>query len=115
MSATEIYPEHEKLRAVKVQSQAIGEFLDYGLPRLGDGMRVYERITRDCECSGCRRGNPQDWHTYDELAPGLPVTVEEWVPSHRSIPAMLAEWFGIDERALAAEKDSMLNALHVHA
>jgi hypothetical protein len=31
------YPEHDKLAAVKEQSQALGEFLDFTLPRLGRG------------------------------------------------------------------------------
>jgi hypothetical protein len=29
------YPEHEKLKAISDRSQEIGEFLDYGLPRMG--------------------------------------------------------------------------------
>lgn len=104
------YPEHEKLREVAVRSQAVGEFIDYALPRLGNGMAIYERFKRPCECVGCgtKAGDPSRWHTYDELAPGLPVMVEEWVPTTRTITDMLAEVFGIDYPALQAEKDAML-------
>jgi hypothetical protein len=105
------YPQHEKLAAVKDESQAIGEFLDFGLRRLGGGMAIYERVEFECECSGCQQGDPLRWHTYEELTPGLPVRKERWVPTPRSIQSMLAEWFEIDEQALAREKESMVEEM----
>lgn len=103
------YPEHEKLAAVKEESQALGEFLDFGLARLGKGMAIYERVERPCECSGCLDDDPLRWHTYEELAPGLPVMKEEWRPTFRTISSMLAEHFGVDEAKLSEEKERMLD------
>ena len=81
----ERYPEHNKLRAVQTQSEAIGEFLDVGLGRLG--LDLYE--TRNEFGDQLRRA----------------------VPSHRSIESILAEWFEIDLNVLEAEKRAMLDAL----
>jgi hypothetical protein len=108
------YPLHMKLREVKEQAQAIGEFLDYGLPRLGKGMAVYERIVRPCECRYCEVSDAvHGMHTEEEVANAVDgrVQVEEWVPTHRTIQSMLGEHFGIDEAALNAEKDAMLAAM----
>lgn len=79
------HPEHDKLATVKDASQAIGEFIDYGLPRMGLVI---------CEEPGTRRNR--------SLRP---------VPTSRSIQSMLADWFDIDEQALEAEKRAMLAAL----
>ena len=78
-------PEHDKLDAVKDASQAIGEFLDYGLARLGLVL---------CEEPESRR-NRSRWCN----------------PTSRSISSILAAHFDIDERALEAEKRAMLEEL----
>lgn len=39
------YPEHDKLAKVKDKSQAIGEFLDYGLPQ-GYVLAKYDKYDR---------------------------------------------------------------------
>jgi hypothetical protein len=79
-SLTDAYPEHAKLDAVKDISQAIGEFLDYGLA--AQGLVVAQ------EARGGRL-----------------------VPTHRPISEILARYFEIDQAALEAEKQAMLDAL----
>jgi hypothetical protein len=76
--------EHDKLLAVQVESQAIGEFID-GMSRLGLVL---------CEEPGTRR-NRSRW----------PVSTS------RSINSILARWFEIDEDKLEAEKRAMIAAM----
>ena len=45
MTTKSKYPEHEKLAKVKDKSQAIGEFLDYGLPQ-GYVLAKYDKYDR---------------------------------------------------------------------
>jgi hypothetical protein len=82
---TNDHPEHDKLSDVLVESQAIGEFID-GLARLGLVL---------CEM-------PDSHFNRIGTRP---------VPTSRSIPAILAEWFGIDQDALEREKRSMIAAM----
>lgn len=116
------YPEHEKLMAVKDESQAIGEFLDLGLPRIGGGMVIYEQCTFDCDCLACQQLYKADRnHEPDELATAgfdpdtrvseRPVQLADWRPTLRTVQSMLAEYFGIDRGKLEAEKRAMLDAL----
>lgn len=113
------YPEHDKLREVKDESQAIGLFLDFTLPRLGNGMAVYERMMVDCECRACAKLTRGTLHSEAELETGRyengrmvePVKYEQWLPTRRSIPSLLAEAFGVDEAKLNAEKDAILDEL----
>lgn len=77
------YPEHKKLLAIKDESQAIGELLEMGLPSMGIHL---------CE-----------------VHKGL--TTDRWFPTHRSIQSILAEWFGIDQNKIEAEKRQMLDEL----
>lgn len=103
------YPEHEKQAAVLEQSQAIGEFLDNGLPTMG--LVLYQKITRPCEADHkCSRSR---WHSDEELATIVDgrVQIEEWWPTHRSIQSILAEYFGIDLDKIEAEKRQMLDEL----
>lgn len=79
------YPEHDKLAAVAEMSNAIGEFLDYGLAQQGLVL---------CE-QPYRRGNQSRWPS----------------PTSRSIHSILAQWFDINEDALEAEKRAMIAAL----
>lgn len=110
-----LYPEHDKLAKVKDDSQAIGEFLDFGLPRLGGGMTIYEELTVDCECGACSlgRGDRSRFHTDEEIATAVDgvVKVKRMFPTMRTIPSMLAEYFSIDEQAIETEKRAMLQAL----
>lgn len=69
------YPEHQKLKAVKDKSQAIGEFLDW----------LSEQGIYLCK-----------------------LQQEEYMPHYYRINGLLAEYFGIDENKLEAEKRTML-------
>ncbi len=83
------YPEHEKQAKIVAESQAIGEFLDFGLAKQG----LYL-----CEA---------DNETY-RTASG-PET--HFFPTHKSIPSILAQYFGIDQTKIDAEKEQMLRDL----
>ena len=107
------YPEHDKVRAVKDQSEAIGAFLDLGLPSMG--LMLSQRVTCPCECDFCGRGcGPHSpWHTDAEKATCVKgvVQVTDWMPANKSIERILAEYFEIDLNVLEAEKLAMLAAL----
>lgn len=107
------YPEHDKLSKVSDLSQAIGEFVDFGLPKMG--MEIYQRITRPCECRYCERGAGRRayWHSTDQLETMVKgvVQITDWQPTHRTIQSILAEYFGIDQKKLDAEKEAMLTAI----
>jgi hypothetical protein len=73
-----------------------------------------ENVTAPCECSWCVKGAGarSAWHSDDEkagLVDGV-VQITEWRPTFRTIQSMLAEYFGIDQDKLAAEKQAMLDA-----
>ncbi|RWR30466.1 hypothetical protein D2T29_12405 [Sinirhodobacter populi] len=73
-------PEHEKLKAIKPLSQAIGIFIEW----LGqNGMTI---------CSENRS----------------PYRPDEYVPIQRTTEKLLADHFEIDLNRLAAEKEAML-------
>ncbi len=106
------YPEHEKLSAVKDQSQAIGEFLewlesgdfneDYGRIRLAYRPLITETPIRDHDfnVTGYRdvpRHRQQRSQTLQELC--MPKT------------KLLAKFFGIDPGRLEAEKRQMLDEI----
>ena len=76
------YPEHDKLRAIQHESQAVGEFLDWASEKHGAQLsRVPEGYT-------------------DTLMPlGIPTRT------------LLAEFFEIDEAKIEAEKRAMLASL----
>jgi hypothetical protein len=82
------YPEHDKLRAVVDQSQAIGEFLEEFLP--SKGIQLCSRMPVDDDS--------------DELS-------LHFYPIHESTRRLLAEFFGIDDDALEREKRTMLAVL----
>jgi hypothetical protein len=109
--SNDLYPEHEKLAAISDQSQTIGEFLDFGLGKLD--LVLYERIVRDCECKGCKRGEQDGWHTESELAARVDgkVQITEYQPTRKTIKAILAEHFGIDQDAIDREKEEMLKRM----
>lgn len=103
------YPEHEKQKAVLEASQAIGEFLDLGLPAMG--LVLYQKVTRPCEADHkCSRSR---WHSDAELATIVDgrVQIEEWWPAHRSIQSILAEYFEIDLDKIEDEKRQMLEEM----
>ena len=103
MTTTSLYPEHEKLIAVKAQSQSIGEFLDW---LAGKRIELCQwRTARDENpalevlllIGGCDRTDP--------------AMVEQLMPINRRVEDVLAEFFGIDPDKLEAEKREMLRRL----
>lgn len=78
------YPEHEKLKKVSSESQAIGEFLDFGLAE--QGLVLGEYVA-------------DDWGN------------ERLTASGRSIQTILAKHFKIDEQKIEAEKRQMLDSI----
>jgi hypothetical protein len=78
------YPQHDKLRAVKRESQAIGEFLDW--------------LQNTRKPSVQLAVNAKDVTLASELWP--------------KIEDLLAEYFGIDRAALELEKLAMIEGLH---
>lgn len=110
------FPEHEKLRAVREKSQAIGEFLDTsgyvlckrryegdnGRPRYvwKAGREKDWPPRRSDYIDGRAEHNPD----FDEWNEGLEAV-------HAPIVTILADYFGIDQSKLDAEKAAMLDAL----
>jgi hypothetical protein len=78
------YPEHEKLAAVKRESQAIGEFMDW---LADDGIVLYKTEP-------------------DVYEPG-----DGCYPLQRPIRDLLHEFFNIDANKIEAEKRAMLKLL----
>ena len=76
------YPEHDKLKAVMEQSQAIGEFIE------NNGKYV---LAESVAVEGYRH--------------------LQLIPVHRPINDILAEYFDIDLSALESEKRAMLEKL----
>ena len=106
------YPEHEKLSKVSDDSQAIGAFLDFGLPE--QGLVLYERVIRPCDCSPCKHGEPErGLHTDEELETVVEerVQITEYRPAVKPIEAILATYFEIDAQKIAEEKQAMLNSI----
>jgi hypothetical protein len=103
------YPEHEKLAKVADESQAIGHFLDIGCPQLG--LVLYERYEAICTCKQCSthetKGVVGVHCEADRVEKGQAIYVR-WRPAIKSIQAILAEYFGIDQDRLSEEKDTML-------
>lgn len=76
------YPEHDKLDAVVVETQAVGEFLEWAK---GKGVLLAQRI------------------------PG--PDGEDWLVPQFRLLALLAEWKGIDRERLEQEKQAMLTKI----
>lgn len=75
----ELYPEHQKMRAVKSRSQEMGSFIDW-LGACSISLCSIERVY----------GN------------------DRWFPINKSIETILAEYFVIDLKKIEDEKDAML-------
>jgi hypothetical protein len=82
-AAQAVYPQHDKLRAVRDQSQAIGEFLEW----LQSTRKPRVTLTVDAE---------------------LGMRCEDLWPKTEDL---LAEYFGIDRAALECEKQAMIKGL----
>jgi hypothetical protein len=86
------YPEHQKLQAVKDKSQAIGEFIEWLMCTkkltIARWMKV-PAIERD---PFAEKGEE----------------IDELMPEHIDIEALLAEYYSIDRKTLEEEKQAML-------
>lgn len=121
--AAPAYPEHEKLRSISDQSQAIGEFLEWLQGE--QGVRLIKPADFEdrqiCQAAGCysgkrtriRRGERQEFDCPQCDGSGFVDVIvhDRNAPFRFSIPGLLAEFFGIDEGRLEAEKRAMLDAL----
>ena len=76
------YPEHEKVRAIQRESQAIGEFMDW--------------LSEEKEMA---------LYKWDEVAAAHLYHVRS------SVGDLIAEFFGIDPMKLEAEKQAMLDEI----
>ena len=105
------YPEHEKLSAIKDESQAIGEFLDW-LKGGYEGSPGYEI----CEHHD---GDYSEGALIADALSGREVDREfdpsGWRPVGATIPQLLARYFGIDQDKIEAEKRQMLAELRAKA
>lgn len=109
------YPEHDKMTEVAVQSQAIGEFLEWLAEKHIVLARYRDDITdsRVCSCRGslgdrdpkpnCQWCSGSGWHTIT-----LDTRLE---PESYSITKLLAEHFDIDLVKIEQEKRAMLDDL----
>lgn len=117
------YPEHDKLVAVKEQSQAIGEFIEW-LPSQGRFLGAWRTVV-DCPGGGwfgpwtCRNGRMISDKTDEDLGEcevchgrGV-VDAENPIPdvAYVDITKLLAEFFEIDLVKIEAEKRAMLDAM----
>lgn len=97
-----MYPEHEKLKKVKEQSQACGEFLEWlqgpRRYRLGE----YHEHNDDCWLPG---------ENQTEKRKVCGMNTETLYPAPINTRKLLAEFFEIDEAKLEEEKLSMLAEL----
>lgn len=95
------YPEHDKLREINDDSQALGSLIER-LGHRGISLGHWEPRTtnRRLVCGECSATNEEDM-----------VGEEEFVPYRKSINETLALLFEIDYQALLAEKDAMLAAI----
>lgn len=86
------YPEHEKLHAIKDQSQACYDFIEH-LRRYGYTLCIEHRHDESCRADGERICDLRDG---------------EFIPAPMNLRKTLADFFGINEEALEAEKRVML-------
>lgn len=110
------YPEHDKLRAVKDKSQAIGEFLD----TCGMALCVVRQKGNNGESlyqwkEGRERDRAPGWNDYLDGRAEHNPDFEEWgegfVLAPGSIQDKLAAHFEIDLDKIEAEKRAMLEAI----
>lgn len=112
------YPEHDKLAAIATESQAVGEFIDWLGTEKGVQLMTWVEQDEDVPCTGwllsdCNDGKNDHGRTCQKChGTGLMTqTFRGWVPQPTPIATLLAEHFGIDQRALEQEKRAMLRTI----
>jgi hypothetical protein len=110
------YPEHEKLRAVSEDSQAIGEFLDYG----GYTLCKFREAGNNGEprylwIEGYEKDREPTWDDYVSNRAEDNPDYESWGSGFEavggSINDILADYFEIDTAKIEAEKRAMIDKL----
>lgn len=116
------YPEHEKLSKISTESQAIGDFLDWLGNEKGISLMQWSEHSEPVPCTGwllsdCVEGFDDNGRVCRKCnGSGEEIRHERgWVPQPQQIVDLLAEHFGIDQRALEAEKRAMLAELRGEA
>lgn len=126
------YPEHEKLEAVKDESQTIGEFLEWLLSEHGVTLCRYEEEARSeadryVIAGHTPKGEPI--YVNDETGDESPNIVswnrkrnpDYWYksagfyPLNQTIETVLASYFRIDLKKIAAEKEAIYQELRKQA
>lgn len=105
------YPEHEKLSAVKDESQAIGEFLDWlkGGFEGSPGYEICEHHDGDYSEAALIADALSGRETEKEFDPS------GFRPIGATIPQLLARYFNIDQEKIESEKREMLAKLRAAA
>lgn len=102
------YPEHEKLAKIAHESHAIGQFLDWlhggfeGSPNLTLCFYQKPTVASRFEDGGSLFDGKELKLNLDFVEPG-------WTPARQTIQQLLAQYFGIDQERLDAEKEQMLH------
>lgn len=109
------YPEHEKLAAVQVKSQAAGELLEW-LASQGVQLMAWKEWTEPdesrCSWHGLRSDKIRDCDHCDERGMvAFDQSCEGFVTWSSDIQGILAKWLGIDLDKLEREKRTMLASL----
>jgi hypothetical protein len=99
------FPVSAKLKEIQDQSQKCGEFIDWMKQR---GMRFGEFHEHTDECYDAELCGVKDTH---KKGPYCQRTGETFVPVFVNTQNLLAEFFGIDQVALEAEKERMLEEI----
>lgn len=110
------YPEHDKLAKIKDLSQTVGEFLEamqargIWLCKFREGGNTGEMRYLDSE------GRPTNTDRFNHtLNPEYSSWGDAYIPIQSGRLELLAEHFGIDTRALEAEKCAMLDKIRTKA
>lgn len=85
------YPEHQKLKAISHDSNAIGAFLDW-LPQAGIALHDLNA--------------PKQMEQWE-----MRTLSDEFYPVRKSIQDILAEYFKIDQKLIDQEKQAMMDSL----
>jgi hypothetical protein len=116
------YPEHTRLKAIAEQSQAIGEFIEFGGYTLctfreegNNGQPQYVWTKRALKANPKREDFEPRLHDFIDGRATHNPDYESWgegyVPVMKPIQKILAEHFSIDQDQIEAEKRAMLDEL----
>ncbi len=99
------YPEHDKLHAVKHQSQACGEFIDWLESKKGLHLAYYHK--HGPQCPGWDEGRQR--LNRRSPPPHCEFRENELLSSNHNLKKLLAEFFEIDLNKLEDEKLQLLD------